>query len=112
MLKKGILSETHEIVERVAYEDESPDSSMKVPSNIQLTTEQKKAASEIIDDLNLKTFKTRLLSGVTGSGKTEVYFEAMQHALKQGGTVLFLVPEVALAPQTVSRLRNGSTLRK
>ncbi|MAK46142.1 MAG: primosomal protein N' [Opitutae bacterium] len=105
LLKKGILSETHEIVERVAYEDESPDSSMKVPSNIQLTTEQKKAASEIIDDLNLKTFKTRLLSGVTGSGKTEVYFEAMQHALKQGGTVLFLVPEVALAPQTVSRLR-------
>ena len=43
------------------------------------------------------TFKTRLLQGVTGSGKTEVYFEAMENAFKQGGSILFLVPEVTLA---------------
>ena len=47
-----------------------------------------------------------MLLGITGSGKTEVYFEAMEEALSMGGSVLFLVPEVALAPQTVSRLRH------
>ena len=38
-------------------------------------------------------------------GKPKVYFEAMEAALNQGGGVLFLVPEVSLAPQTVARLR-------
>ena len=44
------------------------------------------------------TFKVTLIDGVTGAGKTEVYFEAMELALSQNGSVLFLVPEVALAP--------------
>ena len=48
----------------------------------------------------------RLLLGVTGSGKTEVYLEAMKQVLEKGGGVLFLVPEVSLAPQTVSRIRH------
>jgi primosomal protein N' (replication factor Y) len=42
---------------------------------------------------------------VTGSGKTEVYLRAMDTALRAGGSVIFLVPEVALTPQTVARLR-------
>jgi len=42
---------------------------------------------------------------VTGSGKTEVYLQAVEHVLQRGGGALFLVPEVALAPQTVGRLR-------
>ena len=50
-------------------------------------------------------FSARLLQGVTGSGKTEVYCQAMEKVLEKGGGVLFLVPEVALAPQTVDRLR-------
>ena len=105
LIKKGILLETKKIVERNAYEDDFLDSVENVESSIQLTSEQQVAVDEIVSDLNLKTFKTRLLSGVTGSGKTEVYFEAMEMALKQNGSILFLVPEVALAPQTVSRLR-------
>jgi primosomal protein N' (replication factor Y) len=43
---------------------------------------------------------------VTGSGKTEVYLHAIDTALKAGGGVIFLVPEVALTPQTVARLRS------
>ena len=105
LVKKGLIRETQERIERVAYEDDFLDSAESVDHRIELTDEQMVAVTEISQDLNKKAFHTRLLCGVTGSGKTEVYFEAMELALTGGGGVLFLVPEVALAPQTVSRLR-------
>ncbi len=51
-----------------------------------------------------------LLHGITGSGKTEVYLQAIAHALEQGRQALFLVPEIALTPQTLERvvMRLGS----
>ncbi|MFV0415809.1 MAG: primosomal protein N' [Chthoniobacterales bacterium] len=49
--------------------------------------------------------KPVLLQGVTGSGKTEVYLRAIQHALERGRTALVLVPEIALTPQTVERFK-------
>ncbi len=45
-----------------------------------------------------------LLHGVTGSGKTEIYLRAIAQALEQGGQALFLVPEIALTPQTIQRV--------
>ena len=103
--KKGLTKETNEIVERNAYDDDFIDSIESVQELITLNLEQRSAVESIQSDIRSKEFKTRLLNGVTGSGKTEVYFEAMELALAQNGSVLFLVPEVALAPQTVSRLR-------
>jgi len=49
------------------------------------------------------TFQTFLLDGVTGSGKTEVYFEAMAHTLRQGEQALLLLPEIALTQQMTER---------
>lgn len=48
-------------------------------------------------------FKTILLEGVTGSGKTEVYLQATAHFLKQNKQILILVPEIGLTPQTIAR---------
>ncbi|MEC8355758.1 MAG: DEAD/DEAH box helicase, partial [Verrucomicrobiota bacterium] len=103
LITKGMVYEVSEIVHREVYDDELDND--VVESEWELTTEQKKATSELEDLLHTQKFGVQLLHGVTGSGKTEVYFEAMEVALDQGGGVLFLVPEVSLAPQTVARLR-------
>ena len=68
-----------------------------------LNEEQKLALEKILK--NFPSFKTHLLFGVTGSGKTEVYLQAIDAALKQGKSALFLVPEIALTSQTIERLR-------
>jgi primosomal protein N' (replication factor Y) len=53
----------------------------------------------------LETSSTFLLHGVTGSGKTEVYLQAIAHALEQGKGAIVLVPEISLTPQTVERFK-------
>ena len=52
-------------------------------------------------------FAPLLLDGITGSGKTEVYLEAIRHALVHGKQALLLVPEIGLTAQTVARLQRG-----
>jgi primosomal protein N' (replication factor Y) (superfamily II helicase) len=74
------------------------------PEAIKTLSEQQQSAFEKIrEKLDEKSFKSFLLFGVTGSGKTEVYIHALKHALEQGRGGLVLVPEIALTPQTVQR---------
>jgi len=67
-----------------------------------LLEEQQKAYNEIEKRLN--SHSTILLHGVTSSGKTEVYFEAIKKVLEQGKNVLFLAPEIALASVLTQRM--------
>ncbi len=66
------------------------------------TQQQKEAIFDICDTAD-NGGGTVLLHGVTGSGKTEVFLQAIEHILKQGRTALVLVPEISLTPQMVSR---------
>ncbi len=66
-----------------------------------LTVQQKKVVEEIIACLGKNSFQPFLIHGVTGSGKTEIYLQVIEQALKMGKEALVLVPEIALTPQTL-----------
>ncbi|NSX86666.1 primosomal protein N' [Agrobacterium tumefaciens] len=67
---------------------------------------QKQAASEILEDVRKGGFHVSLIDGVTGSGKTEVYFEAVAETLRQGRQVLILLPEIALTAAFLERFQD------
>ena len=69
----------------------------------QFNTDQRTAADELTRLVSDRMFSSTLLEGVTGSGKTEVYFEAVAEALRQGRQALVLLPEIALTAQFLDR---------
>src|SRR3984885_6144508 len=71
-----------------------------------LNGNQSLALAKINDSLEQRRFEAHLLHGVTGSGKTEVYLQAISKALSLGQRVIMLVPEISLTEQTIERFRS------
>jgi primosomal protein N' (replication factor Y) len=71
-----------------------------------LNPEQQETLAKIQESLTEHRFEVRLIHGVTGSGKTEVYLQAIDHSLQLGKGVVFLVPEIALTSQMIERLKS------
>ncbi len=97
LIDKGILEEYYLQKDRVEYTGEAP-SEVK-----ELSAAQQTALAEI-----QKTFVEKditLLHGVTSSGKTEIYVQLMEKVLASGRQVLYMLPEIALTTQLISRLQ-------
>ena len=97
LIKNEILIEYDEFISRFPQDPTSPE------YNLLLSEIQQKAKSELLDEFDKHS--TVLLHGITGSGKTEIYISLIQDALDSGGQVLYLLPEIALTTQIVSRLQ-------
>lgn len=68
-----------------------------------LSSDQERLAQALKDTVSRKEYSVSVIDGVTGSGKTEVYFEAIAQALMQPGQILVLLPEIVLSPQWLER---------
>lgn len=104
MIDAGVL-EPLEVENKKQYQLPQPDF-----SKVGLTAEQQVAADVLVGRVG-QGFSVTLLDGVTGSGKTEVYFEAVAEALRNGSQALITVPEIALTSQWLSRFEKRFGVR-
>ncbi|MEO1275299.1 MAG: primosomal protein N', partial [Pseudomonadota bacterium] len=98
LLKAGALAERHEAAEApfAPLFGQAP--------GAHLSEAQRAAAADLRDAVKAEAFSATLLYGVTGSGKTEVYLEAVAECVASGRQALVLLPEVALTPQFLARV--------
>jgi primosomal protein N' (replication factor Y) len=103
LAKRGLIELREEAVERDPHADEQFIETI----NLELNAEQALALNKITDALAApETAKPILLHGVTGSGKTEIYLQAIRIAIERGKSAIVLVPEISLTPQTVERFKS------
>jgi primosomal protein N' (replication factor Y) len=95
LLKHKLIKLEEKEAYRYNYESISPDKKIKLNPN------QKQVVDKVLTNKNL--FKTYLLYGITGSGKTEVYMNIIENVINVGKSAIMLVPEISLTPQIVSR---------
>ena len=99
LVDKGILEEYRIQIDRVNYEGTSENFDLKA-----LNKYQNKALDNI--QQNFENKKVTLLHGVTSSGKTEVYVKLIEECINKGKQALYLLPEIALTTQLISRLQD------
>lgn len=100
-IQEGLLTESYEEVYRDPYRDRE----FTPSASLDLTPEQTEAAKHIHQAVSEDQHETFLLHGVTGSGKTEIYLQTIDHVLQKGKEAIVLVPEISLTPQMVQRFK-------
>ncbi len=100
LAKKEIIRIEYKAVSRNSEHEFSPDAEI-----VSLNTEQQTVLLDITTAVSKNEFNPFLLFGVTGSGKTQVYIEAINFVLKQNKTAIVLVPEISLTPQLIHRFK-------
>ncbi len=105
LIKKQILTQKKIHIDRT----ELLDHEFFISHAKKLNDEQKSALDKIKQSIDSRTSQTHLIHGVTGSGKTEIYLQAIDYVRKLGKSVIFMVPEVALTTQTIERLKSRFT---
>jgi primosomal protein N' (replication factor Y) (superfamily II helicase) len=100
LVKKELISFTQKQVNRSNEHDFSREAKI-----IKLTGEQQSVLDELNHSAAANEFTTFLLFGITGSGKTQVYIEAIKKVLEQDKTAIVLVPEISLTPQVIHRFK-------
>lgn len=103
LAQKGILSLYQKEVERKSAPEIDEHTTKGL--SIVLNEHQQQAFHEISQAISSGAHSTFLLHGITGSGKTQVYIEAIRYTLSLGKTAMVLVPEISLTPQTVKRFQ-------
>lgn len=106
LAEKGVIEvEEKNVAYGIKKKTAEPQADTAQAQKITPNPEQQAALDKINAALNAGVYKTFLLYGITGSGKTEVYIRAAQEAVKLGKQAIILVPEIFLTPQTVERFK-------
>ena len=100
--RKGLLESESR---RLAVEAD-PEAVVPQEAHLEMNPDQANALEKIMQALQTGKHETILIHGVTGSGKTEVYLQAIREVVSYGRQAIVLVPEISLTPQTVSRFRS------
>jgi primosomal protein N' (replication factor Y) (superfamily II helicase) len=101
LVNKGLLKKE----EYEQYRDPYVNRYFQKTKALPLTEDQQKAITPILNTIEEKQQEVFLLHGVTGSGKTEVYLQAIEKVINQGKEAIVLVPEISLTPQMVNRFK-------
>lgn len=101
LIDKGLLDTYQKETYRNPYNDDAIERTDPLP----LKPEQQQAIEPILASIENNEHEVILVHGVTGSGKTEIYLQAIQEVIKKGKEAIVLVPEISLTPQMVKRFK-------
>lgn len=100
--EKDLVSYSREEVKRIPYGEHN----FSATAPFELTADQTAVFAQLKAALTEKEAETILLKGVTGSGKTEIYLQAIRKVIAGGGAAIVLIPEISLTPQTINRFKS------
>ncbi|MCG5103541.1 primosomal protein N' [Oceanobacillus alkalisoli] len=101
LVEKGLLDTYRKETYRNPYNDDAIERTVPLP----LKAEQQQSIEPILASIENNEHEVILVHGVTGSGKTEIYLQAIQEVIKKGKEAIVLVPEISLTPQMVKRFK-------